>query len=157
MEFLTDPGTAMSHFIFWVSSFLTKEKAPGLVAIGILIGLVVACALVWVSAQRKLTALKWFEKLVQDTTDEADFASKVNQITQQTKKFRTRKGYAHITAAWDEFRETLIEDRSETRPVLRNAIRPSSFFNLEDLHYGPGFSRYMPGLFVTVGLFLTFR
>jgi methyl-accepting chemotaxis protein len=156
VEFLTDPGTSMSQFIFWGSSFLTEEKAPGLVAIGILIGLAIACAMVWVSARRKLKALAWLEKLVRSTTDQADFASKMNQISQQTNKFRTQKGYVHIAAAWDEFRETLIEDRDEAQPVLRNTIRPSSFFNLEDLHYGPGFSRYMPGLFVTVGLFLTF-
>ena len=42
MEFLTDPGTAMSKFIFWGSSFLTEERALGLVSIGILIGLLVA-------------------------------------------------------------------------------------------------------------------
>ena len=40
--------------------------------------------------------------------------------------------------------------------LAETSVRPSSFFNLEDLHFGPGFSRYMPGLFVTVGLFLTF-
>jgi methyl-accepting chemotaxis protein len=112
--------------------------------------------MVLASALRKLAALKWLEKQVRNTTDAVDFAIKVNQISQQTNKFQTRKGYVHITAAWDEFRETLIEDKTDSRPVLRNTIRPSSFFNLEDLHYGPGFSRYMPGLFVTVGLFLTF-
>jgi methyl-accepting chemotaxis protein len=146
----------MSQFIFWGSSFLTEERAPGLVSIGILIGLLVAIGMVWVSAWHKLSALKWLETQVRTAKDEADFASKVNRISQDAKKLRTRKGYAHITAAWDEFRETLIEDKSEARTVLRNTIRPSSFFNLEDLHYGPGFSRYMPGLFVTIGLFLTF-
>ena len=160
MEFLTDPGTSMSQFIFWCSSFLTDKdapvRAPGLVSIGILIGLLIACGMVLASALRKLAALKWLEKQVRNTTDAVDFAIKVNQISQQTNKFQTRKGYVHITAAWDEFRETLIEDKTDSRPVLRNTIRPSSFFNLEDLHYGPGFSRYMPGLFVTVGLFLTF-
>lgn len=35
-------------------------------------------------------------------------------------------------------------------------MRPSQFFNLEDLHFGGGLSRVLPGLFVTVGLFLTF-
>jgi len=160
VEFLTDPGTSMSQFIFWCSSFLTDKdapvRAPGLVSIGILIGLLIACGMVLASALRKLAALKWLEKQVRNTTDAVDFAIKVNQISQQTNKFQTRKGYVHITAAWDEFRETLIEDKTDSRPVLRNTIRPSSFFNLEDLHYGPGFSRYMPGLFVTVGLFLTF-
>ena len=156
MEFVEYIGTGMSRFIFWGSSFLTKESAPGLVSIGILLWLIVSIVFVGVSAHRKLTALRWLAAQVRRTKDERDFAAQVNKITQETKKVRTRKGYVHITAAWDEFRETLVQDESEGSTLLRNSVRPSSFFNLEELHFGPGFSRYMPGLFVTVGLFLTF-
>ncbi|EAQ47302.1 hypothetical protein MED193_18954 [Roseobacter sp. MED193] len=156
MEFIADIGTSMSRFIFWGSSFLTKEQAPGLVSIGILIWLLLSVLVVGISAHRKLTSLRWLEGQVRAAKDEFDFATQVNKISQEVKKVRARKGYTHITAAWDEFRETMIEDKSAGQPVLRNSVRPSSFFNLEDLHFGPGFSRYMPGLFVTVGLFLTF-
>ncbi|SFK77851.1 Biopolymer transport protein ExbB/TolQ [Shimia haliotis] len=156
MEFFADIGTSMSRFIFWGSSFLTKEQAPGLVSIGILIWLLLSVLVVGISAHRKLTSLRWLEGQVRAAKDEFDFATQVNKISQEVKKVRARTGYTHITAAWDEFRETMIEDKSAGQPVLRNSVRPSSFFNLEDLHFGPGFSRYMPGLFVTVGLFLTF-
>lgn len=156
MEFVADIGTGMSQLIFWGSSFLTEEQAPGLVSIGILIWLLVSVLVVGISAKRKLTALRWLEVQVQTAKDETDFAAQVNKISQEAKKLPPYKGFVHIKAAWDEFRETLIEDKSADRPVLRNSVRPSSFFNLEDLHFGPGFSRYMPGLFVTVGLFLTF-
>lgn len=155
-SFLLDPGTSVSQFIFWASSFLTAEKAPGLVSIGIMLTLFIAVTAVWLSASRKLKALRWLNTQIRATKDEADFAASVLKITQEAKKVRTRKGYAHITAAWDEFRETLIEDESDGRSVLRNSVRPSSFFNLEDLYFGPRFSRYIPGLFVTVGLFFTF-
>ena len=154
--YIAQIGTNMSELIFRGSSFLTKASAPGLISIGILIWLLISVLVVWVSARRKLTALRWLERQVQSAKDEVEFAAQVNKISQESKKVRTRTGYAHITVAWDEFRETLIEDRSADQPVLRNSVRPSSFFNLEDLHFGPGFSRYMPGLFVTVGLFLTF-
>ena len=156
MESIGKFGTDMSQLIFWGSSFLTGDAAPGLISISILIWLLVSVLAVWVSARKKLTALRWLERQVQSAKDEAAFAAQVNKISQEAKKVRTRTGYAQITVAWDEFRETLIEDTSADRPVLRNSVRPSSFFNLEDLHFGPGFSRYMPGLFVTVGLFLTF-
>ena len=156
MDIILHYGAEMSRFIFWVSSFLTQEAAPGLVSITILFALLLACILVWLSASRKLSALKWIEDQVQTSKDQPEFAAGVNRISQNAKKVRTKKGYAHITAAWDEFRETLIEDKAGTEVVLRNSVRPSSFFNLEDLHYGPAFSRYVPGLFVTVGLFLTF-
>jgi uncharacterized phage infection (PIP) family protein YhgE len=39
---------------------------------------------------------------------------------------------------------------------MRNALRPSLFFNPEELGFAPGFWRVVPSLFVTVGLFLTF-
>jgi hypothetical protein len=156
LEYIADIGSATSQFIFFGSSFLTQEAAPGLVSIGILTGLLIAFMLVGLSARRKLAALKWLEVQVRNTKDKQEFAAGVNRISQEAKKVRTLKMYAHISAAWDEFRETLIEDNGADRPILRNSVRPSSFFNLEDLHYGPAFSRYVPGLFVTVGLFLTF-
>ncbi len=146
----------MSDLIFWGSSFLTQPQAPGLVSIGILAWLAVSILVVVNSARRKLFGLHWLELQVQQTRDEAEFTAGVNNISQAAKKLRMRKEYAQVTAAWKEFSETLILDKTATPSVLRNSVRPSSFFNLEDLHYGPGFSRYMPGLFVTVGLFLTF-
>lgn len=132
MEFIADIGTGMSWFIFWMSSFLTDDQAPGLVSIGILIWLLIAVMMV--GAKNK-----------------DEFSAKVNAISREARKVANRNGYASVAAAWGEFRETLIEDRNATPSVLRNSVRPSSFFNLEDLHFGPGFSRYLPGLFVTVG------
>lgn len=156
MEFIAELGTAMSRFIFWGSSFLTQQAAPGLVSIGILFWLLISILAVSISARVKLNSLRWLERQVRSAKDEYEFAAQVNKISQESKKVRTQKNYAHVTAAWDEFRETFIQDNNTDRPVLRNSVRPSSFFNLEDLHFGPGFSRYMPGLFVTVGLFFTF-
>lgn len=146
----------MSRFIFWSSSFLTEDQVPGWISILILAALLLAIVALIISSRRKLNALQWLEGEVCAARDEADFARKVNKISQEAKKVRTQKGYTHITAAWDEFRETFLEDRGGEHPVLRNSVRPSSFFNLEDLHFGPGFFRYLPGLFVTVGLLLTF-
>jgi len=157
LDLLRPFGEDMSAWIFWGSSYLTEDYAPGLVSIGILIVLFVSCVLVGISARDKLNALKWLEEQVRTAVNEAEFHARVNRISQEAKRLPARrKAYAYITGAWDEFRATLIEDKTESQPVLRNSVRPSSFFNLDDLHYGPGFSRYMPGLFVTVGLFLTF-
>lgn len=156
MDFFAQIGTGMSRFIFWSSSFLTEDQVPGWISILILAALLLAIVALIISSRRKLNALQWLEGEVCAARDEADFARKVNKISQEAKKVRTQKGYTHITAAWDEFRETFLEDRGGEHPVLRNSVRPSSFFNLEDLHFGPGFFRYLPGLFVTVGLLLTF-
>lgn len=47
-------------------------------------------------------------------------------------------------------------DERHDPPVLRNSVRPSAFFNVDDLHFGAGFYRIWPGLFVSIGLALTF-
>lgn len=156
MESITGIGTGMSHFIFWVSSFLTQEQMPGWISILILCWLILSVAMVALSTRRKLVALRWLNGLIAKTTSEEEFTAQSPRIDSEVKSRRTRKGYAHITVAWAEFRETLVLDETVSPPVLRNSVRPSSFFNLEDLHYGPGFYRHLPGLFVSVGLLLTF-
>ncbi|WP_348600969.1 hypothetical protein [Phyllobacterium sp. SB3] len=40
-----------------------------------------------------------------------------------------------MSATWSEFRETTIEPRSGHNGI-RNAIRPSIFFNLDDMGFG---------------------
>lgn len=146
----------MSQFIFWASSFLTQPQMPGWVSILILCWLAVSVVMVLASTRQKLSTLRWLNGLITKTTNEGDFTAQSPRIDSEVKARRTRKGYVHITAAWSEFRETLILDETVSPPVLRNSVRPSSFFNLEDLHYGPGFYRHLPGLFVSVGLLLTF-
>ena len=149
-------GRGMSDLIFWGASFLTRPEAPGLVSIGLLFALVVAVILSLISVRQKLVTLRWLEGLIATTANEEGFTAQSPRIDAEVKTRRTRKGYAHITAAWAEFRETLVLDETASPPVLRNSVRPSGFFNLEDLHYGPGFYRHLPGLFVSVGLLLTF-
>ncbi len=146
----------MSKFIFWASSFLTQEQMPGWISILILCWLALSVLIVSLSTRKKLDTLRWLNGLIAQTTNEEEFTAKSPQIDSEVKSRRIKKGYAHITAAWSEFRETLVLDETASPPVLRNSVRPSSFFNLEDLHYGPGFYRHLPGLFVSIGLLLTF-
>jgi ABC-type transporter Mla subunit MlaD len=156
VDFLMIIGQSMSELIFWSASFLTRPEAPGLVSIALLVGLLVATILLLASARQKLSTLLWIEGLVKESKAEEDFTAQAPRIDSEVSARRPQTRYAHIAAAWAEFRETLVLDETSSPPVLRNSVRPSSFFNLEDLHYGPGFYRYLPGLFVSIGLFLTF-
>jgi len=61
-----------------------------------------------------------------------------------------------VVEAWREYRETLVPHEEGGVVILRNSVRPSLFFNSEHLGFAPGFWRIVPGLFVTIGLFLTF-
>ena len=61
-----------------------------------------------------------------------------------------------LAFAWDKYRETLVHHEEGGKVVLRNSVRPSAFINLDDLGFGPGFAKVVPGLFVSISLFLTF-
>ena len=78
------------------------------------------------------------------------------KIHAKFQKYKKGKEFERIAFTWDEFRETLVLDDIEEPPVFRNSVRPSVFFNTEDLNFGAGFYRFLPGLFVTVGLLFTF-
>ena len=154
--FIMEIGALMSRFIFFVSSFMTGDEVPGLISISILICLAVSILFVWKSAKNKLDAIQWLENHIKSITSKTEFAMKINVINREAKDIRSQGGYDQIGNTWKEFNATLIRGKIVDKPVIHNTVRPSNFFNLEDLHFGPGFSRYMPGLFVTVGLFLTF-
>jgi ABC-type transporter Mla subunit MlaD len=156
VEFIAGIGTGMSEFIFWASSFLTKEQMPGWISILILFWLLLSVLTLAINTRSKLETIRLLNGLISGASNEEDFTAETPRINSEVKSWRDRKGFAHITAAWAEFSETLVIDDTVSPPVLRNSVRPSGFFNLEDLHYGPGFFRYLPGLFVSVGLLLTF-
>ncbi|MFC6378610.1 hypothetical protein ACFP9W_11055 [Tatumella terrea] len=61
-----------------------------------------------------------------------------------------------IRQAWFEYRETMLSVGNGENLQIHNTVRPQQFFNLEDLHFGAGGWKVVPGMFVSVGLFLTF-
>ncbi|MCW1918025.1 hypothetical protein NX862_04605 [Rhodobacter sp. KR11] len=87
---------------------------------------------------------------------EIGMATARETISAEFAKRKSSREIESLKSAWDEFNETLIVDDKVSPPVMRNSVRPSAFFNLEDLHFGPGFFRILPGIFVSVGLALTF-
>ena len=156
MDFTADFGLMMTDLIFRLASTLTQPQAPGLVSIFIVLLLIGVAVLFLIDTRRKLTAIRWLDGLISRTKDEADFTAQSPRIDAEVRERSTQRRYAEITAVWSEFRETLVLDETGPPSVLRNSVRPSTFFNLEDLHFGPGFYRHWPGLFVSIGLLLTF-
>ncbi|PJN93762.1 hypothetical protein CNY89_18565, partial [Amaricoccus sp. HAR-UPW-R2A-40] len=86
----------------------------------------------------------------------AGFAAGIIDVDLAAGSVRTPLMRGHIAETWKEYRDTLIDQTVDGQTVLRNSARPSMFFNLDDLGFGAGFARFIPGLFVTAGLFLTF-
>ncbi len=149
-------GDATREFVLLVAGLLVEKYTPGLVALALFVGLVVASLLYWLQVNAQIKTLKWLRSIFNGHETPQSFTAAIADIDMAIKNKRKDKSCASVVAAWTEYRETLVlHGEGETRH-LRNSVRPSTFLNLEDLEYGAGFWRIVPGLFVTIGLFLTF-
>lgn len=155
MELILGLGLGTKNFILSCAELLKRETVPGWVSFVLLLLLVAFGIGLFVKTKREKAALNWLRKLVAPAKDEAEFATKfhgLNGIVSQNRLSKRRQ----VAFAWNEYQETLIEWETDGQLIIRNAVRPNMFFNLEDLHFTPGFFRILPSLFVTVGLSLTF-
>lgn len=151
-------GIFIRDLILGFAALLKDPSVPGLVVL-FLFGL---CALaicgLWLDMQARAIALRHFSAKV-ETVDKADFAGTqfdefsgwINEGLKGSKRAADP-----LREAWDEFVETMVIDERDGKAFRRNTVRPTQFFNIEDLGYGPGFYRILPGIFVSLGLALTF-
>lgn len=149
-------GEATKEFVLSIAGLLVEEYTPGLVALGLFAGLMIASLLYWRQVSRQIKTLKWLRGIINGHETPQSFTAAIMDIDVAIKEKRRNKAYASVVAAWTEYRETLVLHGEGEARHLRNSVRPSTFLNLEDLEYGAGFWRIVPGLFVTIGLFLTF-
>ncbi len=155
LSFASDAGIATKEFILAFAAMLAGDAVPGGVALGLVV-FAVGCGL-WAGmaftartrAVRRLTAHV-------ETLNDQPFANARDRITDWIAANRRGRARQTLAAAWDEFNETLFIEEIDGQSQVRNAVRPGFFFNLEDLHFGPGFFRILPGVFVSGGLALTF-
>ncbi len=152
----TSIGNATREFILSIAGLLVEKYVPGLVALGLFLILIIACALYWRQVDRQIKTIKWLRNIISGFDTPQSFTAAVAEIDMSIKENRDEQYYGSLVAAWIEYRETLVLHGEGEARHLRNSVRPSTFLNLEDLEYGAGFWRIVPGLFVTVGLFLTF-
>ena len=77
----------------------------------------------------------------------------ISEIDAEINKRWGQPIYDDIVRGWFEYKETLVLYGEGEHRHYRNSVRPSTFFNAEDLNFAPRFWKIVPGLFVTVGLF----
>jgi len=156
LDHLISVGEQVRNFVLYVASLLRHEASPGLVCLALVLTLVILVGIFLIKVRGRVRALQRLRREVSKFKGGSDFSRNIEQIDSRVRQYGQR-GPAHSVAEhWDEFRETLLPCDDGGEVILRNAARPSIFFNVEDLGFGPGFWRIVPGLFVTVGLFLTF-
>lgn len=150
-------GSFVVASILGAANYLVKDAAaPGIVALGIVVLLVVFTAAFFREVFQRRKAVQWLSREIQNSPTGADFSRDIDVLSASIKKTGTNRFRRQLAAAWEKYRETLVPHEEDGKVVLRNAVRPSMFLNPEDLGFGVGFWRIVPGLFVSVGLFLTF-
>jgi hypothetical protein len=152
-----DFGEITVASIVWFAGVLVSEGAPGWVAIALASGFIVALLTLNTVIRRQTGALAFLKESLAKAGRGTEFATRVLEVDEALSEARKQgHEYDAVAIAWGEYRETHIIDDTNGAPVIRNAVRPSVFFNLEDLGFGPGWFRILPNTFVAAGLFLTF-
>ena len=156
MQWYEAVGNAVADLIFTLSNLLREDYTPGLVA-AILVACLLGAALDLIHRTRqRQRALRWLRGHVEATSDAADFSDRITELHGAINAGGRSGAQSKVRDAWGEYKETFVGHEEGERTIQRNTARPSLFFNLEDLDFGPGYWRILPGLFVTIGLFLTF-
>jgi methyl-accepting chemotaxis protein len=156
MQLLEFIGLFAKDFVLRLAAILRTEYSPGIVVILLLLLLALAAIGMWRSLGKQVRCIHWLLIRIKDIKDPKDFTSKLGSLDSEVASIEVDKDFRNLAHAWKEYRETLIPYDAGDGTVIRNSVRPSTFFNLEDLHFGPGFFKAVPGFFVSVGLSLTF-
>jgi hypothetical protein len=156
LEDVMNVGLFVRDLVLGLADILRNPGSPGWVTLLLLLALGAAVIVYLGKSRAQLRAVTWFRDQVRTVSGPADFAERMLDIDTALNADPGRGPGKQVAETWREYKDTLVEHVEEGRTVVRNAVRPSIFFNAEDLGFGPGFARHAPGLFVTVGLSLTF-
>ena len=149
LQILERIAPTITNFILYFSSWVASEKNVGIVIFFIVFALFICCLWFYYTYHRKKRAICRLEKSVENT-DKSGFAESVDTISDAL--IENKGAIREVKHAWEEYRETLvIEDTT-----VRNTVRPNFFFNAHDLGFRHNMWRHVPGIFVSIGLLLTF-
>ena len=144
----------MRDIVLNLAGLFKEEYVPGVVTLALLILLGIAVVSFGLTSGRRWRALVWLRREMETAGDAVSFARSVDDIQHKISQSAKSAPRRSVRDAFDEFRGTCIPALDGANPILCNSIRPGHFFNTEDLGFSVGFWRIVPGLFVTVGLFL---
>ena len=148
-------GTWIKDGILAVAQLITRDFVPGLISLALLVLLVVLLSIMSIIAFRRRGLVRRAARRVRFAGDAAGFQSQLHDIQRDIRSSSGSDG-RHLAESFEEFRETLIEPARHGEGHVRNSVRPSAFFNLDDLHMGLTGWRTWPSLFVSIGLLCTF-
>ncbi|ACP24372.1 hypothetical protein NGR_c05790 [Sinorhizobium fredii NGR234] len=153
MDIVFTAGIFARDLVLALASLLKQPPAPGLFSLFLVILLVIATLWFWAVVRRRVGLLRRATKLVRKSRGPEEFRERFQETYDELTSWSGADA-GRLADTWDEFRETTIESQGQTG--IRNAIRPSVFFNLEEMGFSVSGWRVVPSLFVSVGLAATF-
>lgn len=167
LEQLSSLGLQVRNTILQLADLLRDDWTPG--AVSLFLVAVAAIFLVAIIYQgfMRTRALRWAVRVISIAPDRKTFVTQIPDVhrtftqVRDTKPgwpkfFRAKEYRRALGVAWGEYHETMVLPEDDSNEVVRNSLRPSTFFDSEDLGFAIGGWRILPGLFVSVGLLLTF-
>lgn len=146
-------GKVVGQWILWLANQIVDDHWPGLLSVAFLASTFVLALWIWGQSRVYVRVLKRAKSATIAAANERGFDPEglASRLT-------TMGGHAarRLSTAFKEFRETLLETGRRDDVIVRNSIRPAAFINVDDLGFSLKGWRFVPGVFVSFGLLLTF-
>jgi ABC-type transporter Mla subunit MlaD len=149
-------GIGAKDLVLDLSSLLTEDFTPGIVSVLFFIVLVGSIILYVKKIHQINEAIKWAKSKIVLNKNGSEFSDNLTDINLELSESTGSQLKNKMKIVWDEYRKTFVHHSENDRVIIRNSVRPSTYFNTEDLGFSAGFWKILPGLFVTAGLFFTF-
>jgi len=156
MEFLQTIGLIVRSIVLGAAGILRDEYAPGLFSLALIVALIVALFIFAMGIRSRVRAMRWLDGAVRKHKNNEELSAGLDKLNAEISEGTRGATRAKVAAVWGEFAETLVVQEEGGHPIYHNSVRPSAFFNLDDMGFGAGIWRHVPSLFVSIGLFLTF-
>ncbi len=151
-----DFGLIVTDFVLTIAKLLVEPAAPGLAVLA-LMGTFVALSFFYaVSVWRQRRALKLFYLAAKSHRVGTSFPGDTVAVDEDLAPLSRSEPGRRVKELWSSFRQTTLRDQNDADAVLLATVRPSMFWNVDDLRMDHGSWRVVPSVFVSVGLFLTF-
>lgn len=148
-------GTITGQIILSIANSILADYWPGLLSFSFFVVALMFGVLIWWVSGIRIKVLSNALASVQIASGSSGQALDLARIQEELSGERSAPG-KRLANAFSEFRETLLETGRENELSVRNSIRPSAFLNPDDLGFSLKSWRFVPGLFVSFGLFFTF-
>lgn len=154
-EPISNLGLFTKDLILTFAATLGGNDVPGVIVLLLLLCLGAVGAVCWLQYRAKIKAIEGLRARVSGGADRP-FSQTREELDARAEEAPSAGAHRSVADAWLEFSDTLVLDTLQNPPTLRNTVRPSAFFNVDDLHFSGGFFKIIPGIFVSIGLALTF-